>query len=149
MTAEIIRLRPELSSLYAHSHRADVAAPEAWWPNDVARWLFALCLQRDGLSNAVDVVAEIYAAPWRIDALHLPMRRRTALCLAMWAAHCVLDWDATAIARAFYVGSDEAAAALAFVAASLRAGVGKECRTGMAEVHAAVRNAVDRAQRRA
>jgi hypothetical protein len=139
---ELAPTRSSLRYCYRQAHYADVAGPRSWQPADVAAWLTALCLQRDGRGDAMRRAEEILAPPHPIGLHGLPVRERGTLCLAIWEAHCVLEWEVASIAAAFGVKQAEAAWAVAFIAAELRAGIGKDCREGMADVRRTVRAAV-------
>jgi len=127
-----------LATLYRREHYADLAGPPDWSGHTIARWLVGLCLRRDGRSDAL-VAAETLVPQLREASL----RERAALSLAMWEAYQgPLDWPADIIAVCFSKPIEDVQASIAFVAAELRGGIGQDCRQGMADVRAVVRQAI-------
>jgi hypothetical protein len=140
-------IRSSLRDCYGRgASDADLARPRSWERSAVARWLLALCLRRDGRTDAVQRAEEILCRSNPVGTSRLPMRERATLCLAIWEAYVAFDWDETRIADAFELSDDDVAAAIGFVAAEVRAGVGPDCRQGMADVRRTVRDALKEAR---
>lgn len=153
MNTVIAQLRPRAGLLYNFRHAQAASAPDDWTqPRSVARWLFGVTLKRDGRTDGEQRAREIIPASGRTQlvkdgslGLHdlVTVRERASLSMAMWEAWSgPLQWDEARIAEGFGMAREDIEPTLAFVAAEIRVGITKECRAGITDVRAIVRQAL-------
>lgn len=134
--------------LFHREHYLHEIGPRDWTDREIARWVLALCLRRDGRSDAVLEADALLPAPgdtrWSATAKPLNVstltpRTRMSLTLALYFAHSgELCWTPPRIASAFRMLAVDVLGALQDVAATLSGPCSEDFLAGVNDVSIAV-----------
>lgn len=129
--------------LQRRAHYLAENGPRKWTDAEIARWLLALCLRRDGRTDATERADEILPRPNKFIASDdLMPRERGAFACAMYLAYSgALAWPVVRVARVFNVQPTWAMEVLAATASDAAVG-GAPFRAGLADLSLIVTNAV-------
>jgi len=140
-----------VTDIFRRTHYGLVAGPRDLTDREIARWVLAVCLHRDGCADAVvaaDFIlpgeragsAAIFGTPL-VDTEALRPSEQAALTVAVWMAmgdH--IKWRAPRIAAAFCLPVHTVFRIIDEFAAEIRAGrVSKDFRAGLTDVSMAIR----------
>lgn len=120
----------------------DVSGPRNWMDGEVARWLLALCLRRDGRVDAVLRADEILTEPrLAVSMADLHARERGAFASAMYVAWSRFSWPIHRIGYAFGCSQDFNWVSEVIAATASDIAASSPFRDGLTDICLAVREA--------
>jgi hypothetical protein len=127
--------------LFRREHYLPLAGPRDFTDREIAVWIFALCLHRDGRSDAqaaYDITLNVGVAT--LNPATLQPRMRIALAVALYlCATGGLGWPLPRLVGAFRMNFREASDAVEAVAITLASGAPDHFLEGLNDVSLAVR----------
>lgn len=127
-------------AIFRREHYLPLAGPRDFTDREIAAWIFALCLHRDGRIDAAvaaDIVVAVGVAP--LNPATLPVRTRGALACAVYiAASGAMLWPLPRLAGAFRMQIRDVFDAVQGVAAAIAAAKSADFLEGLGDVSLAV-----------